>query len=240
MWQALNFLPDPHGQGSLRPTFFARLRTGSRFFSGECWLPAMAASCCWRTPPGAGVGGELRLGLVVDGLGAVELPLRAEVVEKFGVELFDAEDQVGDAVADAVPHLGEDPHPFPLVLDLGIDLGVALQADRAAEVVHGPQVFHPARIEDLEQDGFFHLAHLGPLLGVEGVEAACGGPRPRTWTARSSALISSPRDCWAQAGEFGQGRGIGVASPVLVGGWEPVSLAAASLASSSWASLAPW
>ena len=60
--------------------------------------------------------------------------------------------------------------PFALVLDLGIDLGVALQADRAAQVVHGPEVFHPARIEDLEQDGLLHLAHLGPVLGVEGVE----------------------------------------------------------------------
>ncbi len=113
MQQALNFLPDPHGQGSLRPTFFPRLRTGSRFFSVDRWLPAMAASCCWRTPPRGRHWGELRLGLVVDRLGAVELPLRAEVVEELGVELFDAEDQVGDAVADAVPHLGEDPHALP-------------------------------------------------------------------------------------------------------------------------------
>src|SRR5579883_1575484 len=34
--QALYFLPDPHGQGSFRPTFFPTLRTGSRFFSVDC------------------------------------------------------------------------------------------------------------------------------------------------------------------------------------------------------------
>ena len=170
MQQALNFLPDPHGHRSLRPTFFPTLRTGSRFFSVERSLPAIAASCCWRTPPVGCGAGELRLGLLVDGLGAVELPPRAKVVEKLGIELLDAEDQVGDAVADSVPHLAEDPHPFPLVLDLGIDLGIALQPDRAAEVVHGPQMFHPARIEDLEQDRLFHLAHLGPVSGVEGIE----------------------------------------------------------------------
>ena len=52
MQQALNFLPDPQGQGSLRPTFFPTLRTGSRFFSVDRWLAAMAASCWLRTPPG--------------------------------------------------------------------------------------------------------------------------------------------------------------------------------------------
>ena len=75
MQQALNFLPDPHGQGSLRPTFLPTLRTGSRFFSvellaagdGGFLLPADAACGLCR-------GRELRFRFVVNGLGAIELP----------------------------------------------------------------------------------------------------------------------------------------------------------------------
>src|SRR5262245_908193 len=44
MWQFLYFLPLPHGQGSLRPTFSPRLRIGSGFLS-PLWLPAIAALC---------------------------------------------------------------------------------------------------------------------------------------------------------------------------------------------------
>ena len=105
--------------------------------------------------------------------------------------------------------------PFPLVLDLGIDLSVALQADRAAQVVHGPQVFHPARVEDLEQDGLLHLAHLGPLLGVEGVEQRAAD------LGRGHRLELVGADLQLQGlvgpgGQIGQGRGIGWRS-VLVG-----------------------
>ena len=45
MQQALNFLPDPHGQGSFRPTFLPTFRTGSCFLSAVCWLAAIPASC---------------------------------------------------------------------------------------------------------------------------------------------------------------------------------------------------
>ncbi|QEH32951.1 hypothetical protein OJF2_14410 [Aquisphaera giovannonii] len=44
----------PQGQGSLRPTFFPTLRTGSFFFSVDRWLPAMAASWVSRMPPDDG------------------------------------------------------------------------------------------------------------------------------------------------------------------------------------------
>ncbi len=40
-------------------------------------------------------------------------------------------------------------------------------------MVHGAEVFHPARIEDLEEEGLLHLAHLGPVLGVERQGEAC-------------------------------------------------------------------
>ncbi len=169
MQQALNFLPDPQGQGSFRPTFFPTLRTGSRFFLGG----ALAG----------GDGGVLGLADVARRPG---LPASCDSAWSWmvwarsscqreprwcrnsGSNCSTRKIEVGDAVADAGPHLGEDPHSLALVLDLGIDLGVALQADRAAQVVHGAEVFHPARVEDLQQDGLFHFAHLGPVLGVEG------------------------------------------------------------------------
>ena len=45
------------------------------------------------------------------------------------VQLFHAEDQIGDAFADRFPHLIEQPHAFAFVFDLGIHLGVAHEAD---------------------------------------------------------------------------------------------------------------
>ena len=215
MQQALNFLPDPQGKGRCDRPFLPTLRTGSRFFSVDRSLAAMAASCCWRMPPEVGAAASCGLGLLVDGLGPVELPPRAEVVEELGIELLDPEDQVGDLVADAGPHLGEDLHPFALVLDLGIDLGVAPQPDLAAEVVHGAEVFHPARVEDLEQDGLFHLAHFGPVDGVEGVCSV-----RRIWSdvmGRSVVGIDlpMPRDSRAHVDEVGQ-RGRIVRRLVLV------------------------
>ena len=54
MQQALNFLPDPHGHGSFRPTFFPTFRTGSCFLSPAFWLAAIAASCrAWMSDFGA-------------------------------------------------------------------------------------------------------------------------------------------------------------------------------------------
>src|SRR5262249_25443024 len=52
MHQFLNFLPLPHGQGSLRPTFSDRLRIGSIFCSP--WLLSMADCCCWPIAVGGG------------------------------------------------------------------------------------------------------------------------------------------------------------------------------------------
>ena len=162
----------------------------------------------------------------------------AKVVEELGIELLDAKDQVGDAVADAIPHFGEDPHPFPFILDLGIDLGVTLQADRAAEVIHRPQVFHPARIEDLEQYGFFHLAHLGPLPGVEGVEQSAAN----IGRGHRLQILGVDLDFQGFLRPMSEGRPAppGSGGDPFLSGLEPASLAAASLASSSWASLAPW
>ncbi len=178
MWQALYFLPDPHGHGSLRPIFLPVFRSGSCLTSPL--LAAIAASCWARTPlPAARRRPRPRAPwpALVDGPGSIELPPGAEVGEEIGVELLHAENQVGHLVADPRPHLLEDLHALALVLDLRVHLRVAPQADRRAEVVHRPQVFHPVGIEDLEHEGLFHLAHLGPMLGVEGVDQAIADRR---------------------------------------------------------------
>ena len=60
-----------------------------------------------------------------------------------GADLLHAEHEVCDLVADARPHLLEDLHALAFVLDLWVDLGVAAQADRAAQVVHRVQVVFP-------------------------------------------------------------------------------------------------
>src|SRR5688572_27865929 len=56
--------------------------------------------------------------------------------DKLFVELLHLENQARRLVADRAPHLLEQLHPFALVLDFWIDLGVTDQADAAAEPVH--------------------------------------------------------------------------------------------------------
>ena len=138
----------------------------------------------------------------------VELPAGSEVRQELGVKLLDPEDQVGHLVGDAVPHVREDLHPFALVLDLRVDLGIALEPDRAAEVVHGPEVFHPARVEDLEQEDLLHLAHLGPVAGVEGIdEGGAGLVSPLCQQVVGGRLDAQLASC--PGGKVGQGRRVG-------------------------------
>ena len=94
--------------------------------------------------------------------------------------------QVGHPLAHRVPHRLEGPHPLALVLDLGIDLGVAPQADAGAEVVHRQQVVFPGRVEELQHQRPLHLSHFGP-------EALLDGGRPAGARARRgpSRRISS-------------------------------------------------
>ena len=47
-----------------------------------------------------------------------------------------------------LPHQLEGPHAFALVLDLGIDLGVAAQADARPQMVHRQQVVFPGGVEE--------------------------------------------------------------------------------------------
>src|SRR5262249_52733551 len=51
MWQFLYFLPEPHGQGSLRPTFWPRLRIGSVTFTSP--VEALVLWSAWACIRGA-------------------------------------------------------------------------------------------------------------------------------------------------------------------------------------------
>jgi len=90
----LNFLPDPHGQGSLRPTFLPRFRTGSCFRSPEFWARGDRGFLS-LLDIGLGCRCEFRRRGLVDRLRAIKLPARAQVREEFGVKALNPEDQVG-------------------------------------------------------------------------------------------------------------------------------------------------
>ena len=118
MWQFLYFLPLPHGQGSLRPTFSPRLRIGSGFLS-PC--------CCWRWPRPAGRAWPRRRRRPRRRLRGSWR--RSPTAIPGSLPLFHAEDGVGHLVLHALPHRVEFLHALPLVHGLRVFLGVAAQAD---------------------------------------------------------------------------------------------------------------
>src|SRR5271157_5003222 len=228
MQQALNFFPEPHGQRSFLPTFFPTLRTGSRFFSVDCWLPAMAASWTWRMPPETGTAAaascESADWWIVWARSSFQCDPRYE--RNSGSKCSTRKIR-SVAVGDAVPHLGEDAHALALVLDLGVDLSIALQADGAPQVVHRSQVLHPACVENLQQDDLFHLAHFGAMLGVQGVDQQDTG----VGGGQGAQLVGGRLDTkglMSPGGQIGQGRGVASCAVLLptrrrrIGRVEPV------------------
>ncbi len=169
MWQFLNFLPLPQGQGSLRPTRWPRLRIGSSGRS-PCWLAPMAACCCWAISLCVGISSWM-----------AALSTQVEPT-KSSSSCSMLEDQVGRPLADAGPHLLERAHAFALVLHLGIDLGIAAQADAGPQVVHRQQVVLPGGVEDLQQ-------HAPAPCGGS---PAGSGPR-RRWRAAAPAARGPAR-----------------------------------------------
>ena len=153
MQQFLNFLPLPQGQGSLRPTRSCRLRIGSSLRS--VWVASMAACCCPAISEAEGASSWMA---------ALFDPRR----RARGIHLLHAEDQIGDTLGNARPHQLERPHALALVLDLGIDLGVAAQAHAGAQVVHRQQVVFPGRIENMQHQIAFQPAHLGAVAVFDG------------------------------------------------------------------------
>ena len=91
------------------------------------------------------------------------------------LDLLDPVDDVGDAFVDPLPHQVEGPHPLPLVLHLGIDLGVAAEAHACPQVIHRQQVVLPGVVEDLQEHRPLHPLHL--VAGIIGLGVPPPGRR---------------------------------------------------------------
>ena len=103
-------------------------------------------------------GGEFRLG----GPG-----IDPGAADEIFVERFHPEDQVGGPLGDRFPHRFEQPHPFPFVFDLGVELGVPFELDAAAEVIHRQEVIFPRLVNDVQEHLPFHPAHFGVELVID-------------------------------------------------------------------------
>ncbi len=119
MWQFLNFLPLPQGQGSLRPTRSSRLRIGSSFLIGL----------------GAVDRGLLLAGDLAGVPGACSwMASLSTQVEPTKSSSSCSMRKIRSVTRSPTrrPHLLVGPHALALVLDLGIDLGIAPQAHAAS------------------------------------------------------------------------------------------------------------
>ena len=167
-WHFLNFLPEPHQQGSLRPTFWLSSLTtvpwgcAARAGGGASAVavapapaaaiasaPAVVSCAYWRFPFGSSVGCSCA---------ALDVDLRVEERED-------------DLLADRPAEVFEHDVPLGAILDERILLGHRAQVDTVAQVVHGVEVSSPAGVDDLEDHDALELAHqlraeLLLLLGV--------------------------------------------------------------------------
>ena len=138
-------------------------RAGRGCGSARAWhrrrLPALV--CCWLRWNSS----------VAPGASACVAPVSTQVEPtKSSLSCSILKIRLGRLVADRAPHLLEQLHAFALVLDLRIDLGIADQADAAAQLVHDQQVVLPGRIDDLQEQHPLHPPHLGPVAVLDGRE----------------------------------------------------------------------
>src|SRR6185503_17101685 len=131
-----------------------------------------------------------------------------------GADDSGAEDQVGDFVAHAGHHLLEEAVAFLFVEDAGVALGEGLEADAAAEHVHGVEVVLPALVEDLDEDELFEV---GEFLAEE-LSGGVGEDLARGFVGHHLA-VAFDRDFGGEVffGEAGAEAGVGGAGqPGLV------------------------
>ena len=139
-WQRLNFLPEPHGQGSLRPTLVATCtawlragRLGTARAVAPRW-PVVALVGPLSNAPRVGGGRRLLRHLqVIDGVDDLGADRRLQVVEH--------------------------PRRLDLVFDQRVTLAVCPQADALAQVVDARQVLDPQPIHHVEHPHALEAAH---------------------------------------------------------------------------------
>ena len=139
------FFPEPHGHGSLRPTFsLARVNGGGG---------ATATS-----PSSAPAGQRLVVArvLVADVGHALGLLDRLHVLLASHLHRQHDLDHV---LLDAVEHVGEELEGLALVFLLRILLRVAAQVDALAQVIERRQMLAPVMVEGLQHQAALELAH---------------------------------------------------------------------------------
>ena len=150
-WQCLYFLPEPHGHGSLRPTFFV---------SRTNWV-----TCC---DSAVSNGSEferrraelLRLCMLeLHRLLEATLPLGFLGVDLFLSAQLHARQERYRVVLDAIEHRREQLERFALVLLLRVLLRIAAQVNALPQIVHRGQMLAPVRIELLQHHGLFEMSH---------------------------------------------------------------------------------
>ena len=167
-WHFLNFLPEPHQQGSLRP-ILGPARAGSR-----------APPPFWPFPPAA----PRPTGSVPATAARPSIDVARHGRGVRGCALDgDAEDRVGHVVADGRLELVEHPVRLDLELVQRVALRVGAQADAAPHVVDGGEVLDPQRVDDAQQHE--------PL---EDVDALLAEPRraSRSYRSRTSSVSARP------------------------------------------------
>ena len=181
-WQCLYFLPEPQGQGSLRPLGAPGAGVGRIDAGGERRAaPAIAGT---RASAGAGWAAATRRRLRL-GLGA-GLHLGEHRLLLLRRHHLHVGQHPGDLEAQPVQQALEQLEGLGLVLVQRVALGVAAEADDAAQVVERDQVLAPVLVDGLQQHLLLDRAHgLGAVARGLGGHLLVGGAR--------SAARGSPR-----------------------------------------------
>ena len=237
-WHFLNFFPDPHQQGSLRPTWCSASTT-------RC--STTGTSSCSSPPPIARV--RLRAGRACGGsrggdrAGAhrgccrpSRRPARGAwscrrprtpgwvghrpacaAVLALDVDL-DVEDHARVVGPDAVDQVPEEGERLVLVGYQRIDLGEAAQVDALAQVVHVEQVLAPAFVDDLQQQDSARAGPSAPRRAPARARRSAPSPAPpgvRRDGRGRSPRGSSPRGPMSSGKELRERREHAVDVPVL-------------------------
>ena len=155
----MNFLPEPQGHGSLRPT---RPQVDGSFGSRDARpdpLPQRRAKPSAGPAPKAVALGQIELVLAGGGI---------EVLGEHGRQLLrlgllehhlDAHELAGHLLAQMADQVVEELEGLGLVLVQRIALGVAAPADDLTQVVEGDEVLAPEVVEALQQNLLLDIVH---------------------------------------------------------------------------------
>ena len=215
-WQCLYFLPEPQGQGSLRPLgpqVPGRSGSTRRSRSPRRRRPAPAIAAIAGSAS-AGRCGAASGGLRPPGRGPAR-PVGDHRLLLLGGHHLDMREHAGDLGAQPVQQALEQLEALGLVFVQRVALGVAAEADDAAQMVERHQMLAPVLVDGLQQHLLLDGAHgLGAvarglcrhlLIGravsrsritssstpSSSAQAAMGRSRPKVWRTFSASPSTS-------------------------------------------------